>query len=79
MGANQDADRGAGQGASQDTGPGAAQDASQDRRVAEKYVSDLLARGEAVFEGEEPGPGTTHVVRRENDGRLTVRRLRFPG
>ncbi|MFD4598478.1 HAD family hydrolase [Streptomyces sp. NPDC058464] len=43
----------------------------------EKFVSDLLARGEAVFEGEEPTPGTTHVVTREDDGRLTVRRLRF--
>ncbi|MFD8389351.1 HAD family hydrolase [Streptomyces sp. NPDC059680] len=44
---------------------------------AEKFVSDLLARGEAVFEGEQPTPGTTHVVKREDDGRLTVRRLRF--
>ncbi|GKQ40535.1 hypothetical protein [Streptomyces sp. A012304] len=48
-----------------------------ERRAAEKYVSDLLARGEAVFEGEEPTPGTTHVVKREDDGRLTVRRLRY--
>ncbi|MGW7546655.1 HAD family hydrolase [Streptomyces sp. NPDC054770] len=43
----------------------------------EKFVSDLLARGEAVFEGEEPTPETTHVIKREDDGRLTVRRLRF--
>lgn len=50
-----------------------------ERRAADKYISDLLARGEAVFEGEEPTPGTTHVVRREDDGRLTVRRLRFLG
>lgn len=49
------------------------------RRAAEKYIDDLLARGEAVYEGEEPTPGTTHVVRREDDGRLTVRRLRFRG
>lgn len=48
-----------------------------ERRATEKFVSDLLARGEAVYEGEEPTPGTTHVVKREDDGRLTVRRLRF--
>jgi hypothetical protein len=50
-----------------------------ERRAAEKYISDLLARGQAVFEGQEPTPHTTHVVRREDDGRLTVRRLRFSG
>ncbi|MFJ9707531.1 HAD family hydrolase [Streptomyces sp. NPDC101234] len=49
----------------------------EDQAEAEKFVSDLLARGEAVFEGEEPTPRTTHVVKREDDGRLTVRRLRF--
>ncbi|MGW9030893.1 hypothetical protein ACWGQ5_43910 [Streptomyces sp. NPDC055722] len=48
-----------------------------ERRATEKFISDLLARGEAVFEGEEPTPSTTHVVKREDDGRLTVRRLRF--
>lgn len=48
-----------------------------ERRATEKFIADLLARGEAVFEGEEPTPRTTHVVRREDDGRLTVRRLRF--
>ncbi|WP_416980917.1 HAD family hydrolase [Streptomyces sp. T028] len=45
--------------------------------ATEKFVSDLLARGEAVFEGEEPTPRTTHVIERADDGRLTVRRLRF--
>ncbi|MGF0174331.1 hypothetical protein ACQF36_28615 [Streptomyces sp. Marseille-Q5077] len=50
-----------------------------ERRATEKYVSDLLARGQAVFEGEEPTSRTTHVVKREDDGRLTVRRLRFLG
>ncbi|WP_089103175.1 hypothetical protein [Streptomyces hyaluromycini] len=49
----------------------------EDLAAAEKFVSDLLARGEAVFEGEEPTPKTTHVINREDDGRLTVRRLRF--
>ncbi|MEU1273387.1 hypothetical protein [Streptomyces sp. NPDC005799] len=48
-----------------------------ERRAAEKFISDLLARGEAVFEGQEPTPRTTHVIKREDDGRLTVRRLRF--
>jgi hypothetical protein len=54
-------------------------DGDAERRAVEKYVSDLLARGEAVLEGEDPTPGTTHVVRREDDGRFTVRRLRFRG
>ncbi|QTE02993.1 HAD family hydrolase [Streptomyces cyanogenus] len=48
-----------------------------ERRASEKFISDLLARGEAVYEGEEPTPRTTHVVTREDDGRLTVRRLRL--
>lgn len=48
-----------------------------ERRATEKFISDLLARGEAVFEGEEPTPATTHVIERADDGRLTVRRLRF--
>jgi hypothetical protein len=48
-----------------------------ERRATEKFISDLLARGEAVFEGEEPTPSTTHVIKREDDGRLTVRRLRL--
>jgi hypothetical protein len=76
MGMNQDddanRDNAAGSGVS---GP----DEDAERRAAEKYISDLLARGEAVFEGEEPTPGTTHIVRREDDGRLTARRLRFLG
>jgi hypothetical protein len=55
-------------------------DAEQDdaeRQATEKFVDDLLARGEAVYEGEEPTPRTTHVVERTDDGRLSVRRLRF--
>lgn len=59
-----------------DSGEGEQGDDAE-RRAAEKYISDLLARGQAVFEGEEPTPSTTHVVKREDDGRLTVRRLRF--
>jgi hypothetical protein len=68
MGTNEDRNPGSGEGGQGD---------DAERRAAEKYISDLLARGEAVFEGEEPTPATTHVVRREDDGRLTVRRLRF--
>ncbi|MFI7504005.1 hypothetical protein ACIBVL_37100 [Streptomyces sp. NPDC049687] len=58
-------------------GGGQSDDDEAERLATEKFVSDLLARGEAVFEGEEPTPRTTHVVKREDDGRLTVRRLRF--
>lgn len=60
-------------------GDGHEQNDEAERRATEKYVSDLLARGQAVFEGEEPTSRTTHVVKREDDGRLTVRRLRFLG
>ncbi|SOD91383.1 hypothetical protein [Streptomyces sp. Ag109_G2-15] len=64
-----------------DEGQGSAGEGGQsddaERRATEKFISDLLARGEAVFEGEEPTPRTTHVIKREDDGRLTVRRLRF--
>ncbi|WP_243761359.1 hypothetical protein [Streptomyces sp. YIM 98790] len=49
----------------------------RERRAREKFIADLLARGQAVFEGEEPTPETTHVIVREPDGTLTVRRLRF--
>jgi hypothetical protein len=59
---------------------GANHDSKEDdteRRATEKYISDLLARGEAVYEGEEPTPRTTHVITRADDGRLAVRRLRF--
>ncbi|MGW3208346.1 HAD family hydrolase [Streptomyces sp. NPDC001135] len=63
---------------SQTTGEGG-QTGDTERRATEKFVSDLLARGEAVYEGEEPTPRTTHIIKREDDGRLTVRRLRFFG
>ncbi|GGN80099.1 hypothetical protein GCM10011579_065290 [Streptomyces albiflavescens] len=62
----------------QNTGEGGLGDDAE-RRATEKFISDLLARGEAVFEGQEPTPSTTHVIKREDDGRLTVRRLRFSG
>ncbi|MFD8079091.1 hypothetical protein ACFV3E_41385 [Streptomyces sp. NPDC059718] len=68
-------------GAKSDEGPegtdGGGQGDDAERRATEKFISDLLARGEAVFEGEEPTPRTTHVIKRGDDGRLSVRRLRF--
>ncbi|MET9908528.1 hypothetical protein ABZZ74_17200 [Streptomyces sp. NPDC006476] len=62
---------------SQNSGSDDGHSGEAERRAAEKFISDLLARGEAVFEGQEPTPRTTHVIKREDDGRLTVRRLRF--
>ncbi|WP_345045060.1 HAD family hydrolase [Streptomyces sannanensis] len=58
------------------TGEGEQSDDAE-RRATEKFINDLLERGEAVFEGEDPTPSTTHVIKREDDGRLTARRLRF--
>ncbi|MFF5158382.1 hypothetical protein ACFY3N_19450 [Streptomyces sp. NPDC000348] len=72
MGADDDANQASGE-------DGREQDDEAGRQATEKYVSDLLARGQAVFEGEEPTSRTTHVVKRADDGRLTVRRLRFFG
>ncbi|MER6982861.1 hypothetical protein [Streptomyces carpinensis] len=68
-----DGRRGAGEGGRS----GEAERDDAERRATEKFIGDLLARGEAVFEGEEPTARTTHVIKREDDGRLTVRRLRF--
>ncbi|MFI7415633.1 hypothetical protein ACIBU0_44140 [Streptomyces sp. NPDC049627] len=69
-------------GTDNDTHPASGEDGHEqndetERQATENYVSDLVARGQAVFEGEEPTSRTTHVVKREDDGRLTVRRLRF--
>ncbi|MFI1970479.1 hypothetical protein [Streptomyces cinnamoneus] len=49
------------------------------RRAEERFIDDLIARGEAVPEGEELPPGATHVVVHEPDGRRTLRRMRFSG
>ncbi|SFD07829.1 hypothetical protein [Streptomyces aidingensis] len=57
--------------------PEAGLEAERERRAREKFIADLLARGQAVFEGEEPTTRTTHIIVREEDGTLTVRRLRF--
>lgn len=49
------------------------------RRAEERFIDDLIARGEAVPEGEELPPGATHVVIYGEDGKRTVRRVRFSG
>ncbi len=47
------------------------------RRVTKRYAEDLLARGEAVEEGEELVPGATHEIVREHGEPVAVRRRRF--
>ncbi len=59
--------------------------ATEEENEAKKaYVNALFARGQAVMEDEnfDPDklpPGVTHAVSRDEDGQLTVRRLRFNG
>jgi len=58
----------------------AEQPASEDsdaRRAEERFIDDLLSRGEAVPEGDELPPGATHVIARDAQGRRTARRVRF--
>jgi len=43
---------------------------------SERFVKDVLTRGEAAAEGEELKPGQTHEVV-EEDGKVRVRRRRF--
>lgn len=63
------------------TGRDAEEDPAEaaERQAAERFIDDLLARGEAVPEGEELPPGATHVVERDAEGRRTLRRVRFTG
>ena len=42
----------------------------------ERFVKDVLTRGEAAAEGEELKPGQTHEIV-EEDGEVRVRRRRF--
>ncbi|MFJ9560140.1 hypothetical protein ACIRQQ_08875 [Streptomyces fuscichromogenes] len=49
------------------------------RRAEERFIDDLLARGEAVPEGEAVPPEATHVVEHDKDGRRRLRRIRFTG
>lgn len=50
-----------------------------ERQMEERFIDDLLARGQAVLEGEELPPDATHVVERDDDGRRRLRRVRFTG
>lgn len=43
----------------------------------QRFVADLIARGEAVPEGEELPPGATHEIVEDECGRKTVRRKRY--
>jgi len=47
------------------------------RRAEQRFIDDLISRGEAVPEGEELPAGATHVVAFDDQGRRTVRRVRF--
>jgi hypothetical protein len=49
----------------------------QAQQAEQRFIDDLIARGEAVPEGEELPPGATHVIVYDDDGRRTVRRKRF--
>lgn len=59
--------------------PPASSDEEYARQAEERFVDDLIARGEAVPEGEPLPPGATHVVVRDGSGRRTLRRVRFSG
>ena len=56
--------------------PEAPRDADDEDEESERFVKDVLARGEAAAEGEELKPGQTHEVV-EEDGKVRVRRRRF--
>ena len=47
------------------------------RHAEERFVDDLLSRGEAVEEGQPLPPGATHEIVRDAQGRRTARRVRF--
>ncbi|GGN26439.1 hypothetical protein [Streptomyces fuscichromogenes] len=49
------------------------------RQAEERFIDDLLARGQAVPEGQEVPPDATHVVEHDKDGRRRLRRIRFTG
>ncbi|HEX5740213.1 MAG TPA: hypothetical protein VFY17_01515 [Pilimelia sp.] len=52
-------------------------DEEERRRAQEGFIDDLIARGEAVPEGEELPPGATHHVAVDEQGNRTVQRRRF--
>jgi hypothetical protein len=43
----------------------------------QRFIDDLIARGEAVPEGQELPPGATHEIVVDEQGHRTVRRKRF--
>lgn len=43
----------------------------------ERFVKDVLTRGEAAAEGEELKPGQTHQIEVDEDGKVRLRRRRF--
>ncbi len=47
------------------------------RQAEERFVDDLLSRGEAVEQGQPLPPGATHEIVRDAQGRRTARRVRF--
>lgn len=65
------------EGARQET-PGT-DEAEYARQAEERFIDDLIASGAAVPEGEELPPGATHVISYDENGRRTVRRVRFAG
>ncbi len=55
----------------------AQEEAAEAADAEQRYITDLIARGEAVPEGEELPPGATHEIVEDESGRKTVRRKRF--
>jgi len=55
---------------------------TDEEQAAQRWVEDLVERGEAVPEGEgedtDLPPGATHEVVEGDDGPTRVRRRRFP-
>ncbi len=53
---------------------------ADEERAAQRWVEDLVERGEAVPENEDTDipPGATHEVVEGDDGPTRVRRRRFP-
>jgi hypothetical protein len=54
----------------------APRDPDGEREERERFVKDVLTRGEAAAEGEELKPGQTHEIV-EEDGEVRLRRRRF--
>ncbi len=50
---------------------------AETRRAEERFIDDLLVRGQAVYEGEELPQGATHEIVLGEDGRRTAHRRRF--